>query len=87
MPVTKIIHECPYRGATTTCHTPSDGLTQSKEARYAIGYEQPNFPVPAIIGFQHTRYGTYMFDTRMHMDGMPLFRGYTWDKWTECWRD
>jgi hypothetical protein len=48
MPVTKIIHDCPYRGATTTCHTPSDGLTQSNEARYAIGYEQPNYPVPAI---------------------------------------
>ena len=47
--------------------------------RYTVGKAKPNYPVPATIGFQTTQYGTYMFDTRTRCDGMPLFRGYTWN--------
>lgn len=43
---------------------------------YALGFVPPRYPVPATIGFQTTQCGTYMFDTRVRMDGYPICNGY-----------
>ena len=50
-------------------------------SEYIDGNGPPHYQVPATIGFMHTKYGTYLFDTRDRIDGMPLFRGYTREQW------
>lgn len=55
------------------------------EHRYQTGKLPPHYPVPTTIGYEITDCAIYVSDTRYHMDGMPLFRGYTWQGWTKGW--
>lgn len=68
-----ILLDYPNQVAVKNWYTSQDNL---KAWMYAKGMYKPNYPMPTVIGFQHTKMGTYMFDTRYRIDGMPLFRGY-----------
>lgn len=48
---------------------------------YEKGYRRPAYPLPSTIGYVPSKYGIYQIDTRRRIDGMPLFRGYTWNSW------
>lgn len=50
-----------------------------RKERYLIGEMQPNYPMPTVIAFTGDNH--YMFDSRIRMDGMPLFRGYDYGTW------
>lgn len=56
-------------------------VTSGRVRKQGECYFKVSFPVPSTIGFQHTKYGTYMFDTRTGVDGMPLFRGHDYAEW------
>lgn len=50
--------------------------------RYVCGLEPPNYPVPSTIATLQTDKATYIGDSRVRADWMPLFRGFTWQEWT-----